>query len=206
MFDFAWSELGLIAVVALIVIGPKDLPRVLRTVGAWVRKARSIAREFQGSLDEMMREVELDDVKRTINKATSFNLEEEFNKTVDPDGELKRSLSDPLLANPLADHAEPTAAAAEPPPAIAAPAEPAALPAPAEAAPAVEASAEPAPAVEAPAELAPAEPTPPAPAEPAPPAAAEPKPPAAAEPKPPAAAPPEPPRAAERVASSNSPA
>lgn len=188
MFDFAWSELGLIAVVALIVIGPKDLPRVLRTVGAWVRKARSIAREFQGSLDEMMREVELDDVKRTINKATSFNLEEEFNKTVDPDGELKRSLSDPLLANPLADHAEPTVAAAEPPPAIAAPAEPAALPAPAEAAPAVEA----------PAELAPAEPTPPAPAEPAPPAAAEPKPPAPASP--------EPPRAAERVASSNSPA
>ena len=183
MFDFAWSELGLIAVVALIVIGPKDLPRVLRTVGAWVRKARSIAREFQGSLDDMMREVELDDVKRTISKATSFNLEEEFNKTVDPDGELKRSLSDPLLANPLADHAEPAVEAAEPPPAIAAPAAPAATPGPArKTAPAVEASAEPQPAIEAPPEPAPAE-----------------------EPTPPAATPasPEPPRAAERVASSN---
>ena len=193
MFDFAWSELGLIAVVALIVIGPKDLPRVLRTVGTYVRKARSIAREFQGSLDEMVREVELDDVKRTISKATSFNLEEEFNKTVDPDGELKRSLSDPLLTDPLADHAESAVAAAEPTtPAIEAPAEPAALPAPAEeAVPTVEASAEQVPAIEAPPEPAPIEPTPaePTPAELAPPAAA------------PAA--PEPPRAAERVASSN---
>ena len=59
MFDFAWSELALIAVVALVVIGPKDLPRVLKTVGKWVRKARAIAREFQGSLEQMVNEAEL---------------------------------------------------------------------------------------------------------------------------------------------------
>jgi sec-independent protein translocase protein TatB len=86
MFDFAWSELALIAVVALIVIGPKDLPRVLRTTGQWVRKARAIAREFQGNLEEMVREADLDDVKKHITEATRFNFEEELAKTVDPDG------------------------------------------------------------------------------------------------------------------------
>ena len=53
MFDLAWSHLLLIGVVALLVIGPKDLPRVLRTVGLWVGRARSVAREFQGSLDQI---------------------------------------------------------------------------------------------------------------------------------------------------------
>ncbi len=104
MFDFAWSELGLIAAVALIVIGPKDLPRVLRTVGQWVRQARGIAREFQGSLDQMIRESELDDVKRSLDRATNFNLENEIRNTVDPTGDLHRSLSEPVLNDPLADH------------------------------------------------------------------------------------------------------
>lgn len=101
MFDFAWSELALIAVVALVVIGPKDLPRVLRTVGQWVQRARAIAREFQGSLDQMVREAELDDMKRQFDKATSFDVEREINQAIDPGGELQRSLSDPILANPL---------------------------------------------------------------------------------------------------------
>jgi sec-independent protein translocase protein TatB len=105
MFDFAWSELALIAVVALVVIGPKDLPRVLRVVGQWVRQARGIAREFQGSLDQMIRESELDDVKRSLDRATSFNLENEIRNTVDPHGELQRSLSEPVLTDPMADQA-----------------------------------------------------------------------------------------------------
>ena len=66
MFDLEWSKLALIAVVALVVIGPKDLPRVLRMVGQWVQRARSIAREFQGSLEQMMRESELEEVKRNL--------------------------------------------------------------------------------------------------------------------------------------------
>jgi sec-independent protein translocase protein TatB len=114
MFDFAWSELALIAVVALVVIGPKDLPRVLRTTGQWVRKARAIAREFQSSLDQMVREAELDDVKRDIDSATRFDFEKEFTKTVDPQGELQRSLSEPVLTNPMTDPPKPAAAADEP--------------------------------------------------------------------------------------------
>jgi len=107
MFDFAWSELALIAVVALVVIGPKDLPRVMRTVGQWTRRARAIAREFQGSLDQMMREAELDEVKRHIDRASSFNIENEIRRTVDPMGELQSSLNEPVMSNPLADPVKP---------------------------------------------------------------------------------------------------
>lgn len=116
MFDFAWSELALIAVVALIVIGPKDLPRVLRTVGQWVRRARAIAREFQGSIEELVREADLDDVRKHIDQATRFDLTEEINKTVDPDGALQRSLAEPVLRDPAAEAAKPAPAAAEPAP------------------------------------------------------------------------------------------
>lgn len=107
MFDFAWSELALIAVVALVVIGPKDLPRVLKSVGFWVRKARGIAREFQGSFEQMIREAELDDVKKGIDDATRFNFDQEMSKVIDPKGELERSLTAPELVNPLADPAAP---------------------------------------------------------------------------------------------------
>jgi sec-independent protein translocase protein TatB len=107
MFDFAWSELALIAVVALVVIGPKDLPRVMRTVGQWTRRARAIAREFQGSLDQMVHEAELDEVKRHIDRATSFNVENEIRRTVDPMGDLQHSLGAPVMTNPLADPPKP---------------------------------------------------------------------------------------------------
>jgi sec-independent protein translocase protein TatB len=107
MFDFAWSELALIAVVALVVIGPKDLPRVMRTVGQWTRRARAIAREFQGSLDQMVREAELDEVKRHIDRATSFNVENEFRRTIDPAGDLQRSLDESVMTNPLAEPVKP---------------------------------------------------------------------------------------------------
>ena len=59
MFDFAWSELGLIAVVAMILIGPKDMPVAIRSVTAWIRKARRMAAEFQTHVDEMVREADL---------------------------------------------------------------------------------------------------------------------------------------------------
>jgi sec-independent protein translocase protein TatB len=116
MFDFAWSELALIAVVALVVIGPKDLPRVMRVVGQWVRRARAVAREFQGSLDQMMREAELDDIKRHIDRASSFNLDHEIRRTVDPTGELQSSLDAPVLTNPLAGAPKPVEATPLPSP------------------------------------------------------------------------------------------
>jgi len=107
MFDFAWSELALIAVIALVVIGPKDLPRVMRMVGQWVQRARAIAREFQNSLDQMVRESELDEMKRNFDRAASLDVEREIQEAIDPGGHIHRSLSDPVLANPLIEQAKP---------------------------------------------------------------------------------------------------
>jgi sec-independent protein translocase protein TatB len=64
MFDIGYSELLVIAVVALIVIGPKDLPRVMRTVGQWMGRARGMARHFRSGVDTMMREAELEEMEK----------------------------------------------------------------------------------------------------------------------------------------------
>ena len=70
LFDIGWPELMLIGIVALVVIGPKDLPRALRVAGFWVRKARTLSREFQGSIDQMIREAELEEVRQDLKKAS----------------------------------------------------------------------------------------------------------------------------------------
>jgi sec-independent protein translocase protein TatB len=76
MFDIGWSELVVIAVVALIAIGPKELPGVLRMIGQWMGKARKMAAEFQGQFQEAMREAEMADLKKSFDEvkeaATGF--------------------------------------------------------------------------------------------------------------------------------------
>ena len=67
MFDIGWQELLVLAVLAIVVIGPKDLPRTIRTVTNWVRKARSMVRDLQDGVDDMVREVELEDIKKHAN-------------------------------------------------------------------------------------------------------------------------------------------
>ena len=64
MFDVAPTELLVIAIIALVVIGPKDLPRVLHTVGKWVGRARGVARHFREGLDDMVRQAELDEMEK----------------------------------------------------------------------------------------------------------------------------------------------
>lgn len=64
MFDIAPTELMLVALVALVVIGPKDLPRLMRIVGNWVAKARGMARHFRSGMDEMMRQSEIEEMER----------------------------------------------------------------------------------------------------------------------------------------------
>ena len=71
MFDIGWSELVVIAVVALIAIGPKELPGVLRMVGQWVGKARRLASDFQGQFNEAMREAEMADIKKQFDEVTA---------------------------------------------------------------------------------------------------------------------------------------
>ena len=86
MFDIAWSELALIAAVALIVIGPKDLPRVMRNVGQWTRRARTMAAEFQRNLDDMMREAELDEIRKEVEKVSPAEFKANLEKMVDVKG------------------------------------------------------------------------------------------------------------------------
>jgi sec-independent protein translocase protein TatB len=68
MFDIGWSEFVLIAVVALIAIGPKELPGVLRALGQWMGKARKMAAEFQSQFQEAMREAEMADLKKSFDE------------------------------------------------------------------------------------------------------------------------------------------
>ncbi len=116
MFDIGWSELLLIAVVALVVLGPKDLPKAMRFCAHWVRKARGMMREFQGHVDEMMRESELDEVRKEIDKISTGDLGREIERTIDPGGEIKSALdvdpAPPAESVPAAPTAPPPAAEA----------------------------------------------------------------------------------------------
>jgi sec-independent protein translocase protein TatB len=112
MFDFSWSEILLIGVVALVVIGPKDLPRVLRTAGQWAGRARSVAREFQFQIDQMVRESELDEVRKTMNAAA--DPDSTIRNFVDPTGEMEKSVSAPEMLGETPAAIAPTPEPAEP--------------------------------------------------------------------------------------------
>jgi sec-independent protein translocase protein TatB len=116
MFDIGWSEMAVILMVALIVIGPKDLPRVARTVGKWAGKARGMAREFQRSLDDMAREAELQDIKAEMEKLSRTDVRQQIEDTIDPEGELRRGMNARIeLDSPSPPAAIPPPAEAEPP-------------------------------------------------------------------------------------------
>ncbi len=94
MFDLAWSEIMLIGAVALVVIGPKELPGTIRAVSQFIRKAREMAWEFRGHVDEMVREANLDEVRNQINEIRNFDVKGEVAKAVDPDGSLRRTVEE----------------------------------------------------------------------------------------------------------------
>jgi sec-independent protein translocase protein TatB len=100
MFDIGWSEMAVILLVALIVIGPKDLPRVARNMGRWVAKGRAMAREFQTALEDMAREAELDKVKSEIEKAGRTDVGKTIERTIDPTGELSKALEPSTIGKP----------------------------------------------------------------------------------------------------------
>jgi sec-independent protein translocase protein TatB len=99
MFDLAWSEIALIAVVALVVIGPKDLPEAIRGVAKGIQKLRRMAGEFQGHVDEMVREAKLDEVRDQINQIRNFDLKGEIERTVDQDGTIRKTFEDDSFRN-----------------------------------------------------------------------------------------------------------
>lgn len=94
MFDLGWQEFILVAIITVIVVGPKDLPRVVRSISQWVRKARSMAREFQNSLEEVAREAELDDVRREVQSISKDGIGKSLEKQIDEDGSMRAGIED----------------------------------------------------------------------------------------------------------------
>jgi sec-independent protein translocase protein TatB len=147
MFDIGWSELLLIGVVALIAIGPKELPGALRTLGQWMSKVRRMASEFQNQFHEAMREAELADLKKEVDemasKAQSYahfdpidDIRKDIEKAAGPPPDLDTltdtaalppsSASTPPASTPPASTPPANAPAATETPPAAAPVEPAA--------------------------------------------------------------------------------
>ena len=107
MFDFAWSEIALVGVVALIAIGPKDMPGAIKAIADLVKKARRMAGEFQGHVDEMMREADLGDVRTSLNQIRNFDIRGEIERHIDADGSISRTINE--------DPFKPAATSWEPP-------------------------------------------------------------------------------------------
>jgi sec-independent protein translocase protein TatB len=130
MFGIDSSELLLIAVVALVVIGPKELPGLLRTWGRWMAQMRGMAAEFRGHVDEMVRQSELDEVRKQLTGPTGLDLQ-----SLDPTKEIKSHIQEgmaegekaiaegkSMFDNPLAEPESAPQIAAEAPSAVAEPA------------------------------------------------------------------------------------
>jgi sec-independent protein translocase protein TatB len=103
MFDIGWSELVIIGIVALIAIGPKELPGVLRSLGHWMGKVRSMASEFQGQFREAMREAEVADLKKQFDdaQAAASNVTAGFDNPLDvARREMEKAVEDKPLTAP----------------------------------------------------------------------------------------------------------
>lgn len=160
MFGIDSPELLIIAVVALVVVGPKELPGLLRSWGKWMAQARGMASEFRGHVDEMVRQSELDDVKKQLEASPGLDLQ-----SLDPTKEIRSAIQEGMAEgekaiaegkssfdNPLAEPESAPQIAAEP--------QPEALPAVTAEAPGEPALVEPAPVESAAIDPAPAAPAP----------------------------------------------
>ena len=118
MIDVGWSELMAIAVILIVVVGPKDLPAVLRGIGQVTRKVRGMADEFKKGVDEFIRESELKDIQNKVEKVKDFNLdrlkaetERTFNQTIDPMAQTEKKK--PAVGETRSETQEPAAPATE---------------------------------------------------------------------------------------------
>jgi sec-independent protein translocase protein TatB len=140
MFDLSWSHILIFLVVALVVVGPKDMPRLLRIAGQWMGKARAMASEFRKSFDDMARQTELDELRQQIESLRGeqplAGLQSDLNRSADvplmkplapgpammSGPETVTSMMDPGMMEapeallPSTEPAEPIADGAEPPP------------------------------------------------------------------------------------------
>ena len=116
MFDIGGWEFLIVIVIAIIVIGPKDLPGTIRTVSGWIRRARELAREFQSGLDDLASEADMDNVKNEIQSGLGLDdisdagntIRNQIEHTIDPDGKIgdtfKEEYTDIEEDGPYADN------------------------------------------------------------------------------------------------------
>lgn len=135
MFGLSWSEILIIGVVALVFIGPNDLPKAMKTAARWMSAARKLAREFQGHVDDLVREAELDELREQARKLATQPMSA-LEDAVDPDKLISKALAAPdnlhgfmTGTSPVTEVAEsdalpPLAIANEPLPAEAPPSKP----------------------------------------------------------------------------------
>jgi sec-independent protein translocase protein TatB len=103
MFDLGWDEMAIIAVLALVVLGPKELPNALRTVSMLMKNARKLAGEFQSGVNEIIREADLEEARKKLTEVSSLNknsIQNAIEKAVDPTGEMKTALKDATNVDP----------------------------------------------------------------------------------------------------------
>ncbi len=119
MFDFSMGEIALIGVVALVLIGPKDLPIAIKAVTDVIKRARRMASEFQTHVDEMVKDADLGDLKKTFDEVRNFDIKGLVEDSVDKDGSLRATFAEDLMNPPTPDivsSAVPEPVAAEPVP------------------------------------------------------------------------------------------
>ena len=121
MFGFEWSEIAVIAVVALICIGPKDMPVAIRAITRIIKKMRRMAGEFQTHVDDMLREADMHEVSDTIRDIRGMSVRGVITRAIDPDGSITRNIADPFHDKPVppvSEHnvAERPAGPVQPPP------------------------------------------------------------------------------------------
>lgn len=112
MLDLAWSEILVIAAIAVIVIGPKELPTAVRNVAQFVGKLRKMAGEMRSQADDLVREAKLDEVRDQISSIRNFDLKGEIERAVDKDGDIRSTFAE----SPLSGVSNPAPAWTPPPP------------------------------------------------------------------------------------------
>lgn len=94
MFDIGWSEMAIIAVVVLVVLGPKELPHALKMVSHWMRAARKLGAEFQSGVNEIVRDAELEDARKQLQGISKHTIEKKIELAIDPAGDLKKAINE----------------------------------------------------------------------------------------------------------------
>ncbi len=121
MFDLSWGEMAVVGVVALVVLGPKELPNALRTITNLTKTARKLASEFQSGVNEIVREADLEDARKLAQGVSKGSISKAIEKAVDPTGDLKTTIKGveteakgtspiPAISNPTVERTKPLVA------------------------------------------------------------------------------------------------